>query len=287
MTRPSRAIPTLTARSPNASGQRLPLPRGWRCPLLCALRWSPETFPHERGRSSTGRSAFPAQPGVGENCADSAVGCVLARTPGAQSRQRLPVPGPAWREATAPPQSAGTSDPAAPHRSRPHRPVAQSDRAAPAPPGGWRFAPSGAGAALCRGGRDGPGAVFPLERGRSSTGRSAFSAQPSLRANDPTAPVGRGHGPCRPAPVPPAQPSVVHAATVAGRHFHMSGAALPPEDRRFPLSPASEKKRCGLSGRVRACTHRLRGQSERAAMAPGKRSDRTAPGRRPRPQASM
>ncbi len=114
-----------TARSPKATGQRLPL-RG-----AGASRHPGQALPSVRREAKvTGRGSHVNR-------------AVLP------SEDRLFALSPALGKGPAPPQSAGASDPAATVRPHPHRPVAQSDRAAPAPAGGWRFAPSGAGAALC------------------------------------------------------------------------------------------------------------------------------------------
>ncbi len=151
--------------------------RGRRCPMFMSAETVPgAVFPHERGRSSTGRPACPAQPGVGG---------------GGEA-----------------PHSARAVAPAAARWSHPLRPVAQSDRAAPAPAGaGWHFAPSGAGAALCRcvlrrspGNRSRmSGAVLPLED-------RPFPLSPTVLGSDQNVSVGRGHRPCRRAAVPPTLP---------------------------------------------------------------------------------
>ncbi len=199
MTLPLCAISTRTARSPKATGQRLPLRGagasrhpGQALPSVVRAEPVPGKRSHVSGAALPMEDRpFPLSPASGKHGATSiGSGRVRARThrpPGAQSA----------RKGATPPQSAGASDPPATVRSRPHRPVAPSDRAAPAPPGGLAL--------------------------RATRGR---------------------HFPLSP-----------YVETVPGRGSCMSGAALPPEDRPVPLSPASGKKLCGRSGRVRARTH--------------------------------
>ncbi len=86
--------------------------------------------------------------------------------------------------------------------------------------------------------RQGP-ATLPLRAGATRTARSpkATGQRPPL----PGAGASRHPG--------QALPSAARAEMVPGKGSHMSGAALPPEDRLIPLSPASGKKLCGFCSR--------------------------------------
>ncbi len=197
-------------------------------------------------------------------------------------------------------QSAGASDPAAMVRSHKHRPVAPSDRAAPAPPGGLALcAIRGRCCPLLCGPQRSPGDVseraWPLFHRKISLSRSARrggkgqhrlsrqgpSPLPSPNDAARTARSPKATGQRLPLPggwrfAPPRGrhcPLFLRAEAAPGRRIHVSGAALPPEDRLVPLSPASRdltppSRSAGASDPAvprHSRPHRPVAQSDRAA----------------------
>ncbi len=151
------------------------------------------------------------RPGSVARSPPASVGCVLARTapPGPKATGlRLPLPGAGAprrpgqalpsvgvgcddRRATFPPEPGRPARrPGSVARSPPASvgcvlartaPGTQSDRAAPAPPGGWRFAPAGAGTALWRCVLSRSRGDVPTRPGPLFHRKIGFSAQPGIR----------------------------------------------------------------------------------------------------------
>ncbi len=201
MTLPRGNPATGTARSPQASGQRLPLP-GAGAALCCEkLRRSPGRRSHMSG------AALPLED------------------------QLVPL-SPALEEGSAAPRSAGASEPAVSHHSHLHCPVARGPRAAPAP--------AGAGTALCwRGLKRSPGrrstpAGPPFHR-KISLFRSARRLRGRLRG-----PIRQGQVTLPPPAIPTRAARCRRMLRWSpGQRSHMSGAALPQEDQPNPRGLAS------------------------------------------------